>query len=242
MRDPKVFYGKEDLWRFPQEFYRGSAQQMEPYYVIMRLPGEESEEFLLMLPFTPENRDNTIAWLAARSDGEHYGRLLVYQLPKDKLIYGPKQVENRIVQDTKITEQFALWSRGGSNVLRGNLLMIPIENSFLYVEPVFLEGAIGGLPELKGVIVVIGDDIAMDVTLDGALAAIFESGPPGPGPTPQPPPVPSGEIEELVESIQDHLDKMREYAGAGNWAAYGGELEALEADIERLAEITAGEG
>jgi uncharacterized membrane protein (UPF0182 family) len=242
MRDPKVFYGKEDLWRFPQEFYRGSAQQMEPYYVIMRLPGEEREEFLLMLPFTPENRDNTIAWLAARSDGENYGRLLVYQLPKDKLIYGPKQVENRIVQDTKITEQFALWSRGGSNVLRGNLLMIPIEESFLYVEPVFLEGAIGGLPELKGVIVVIGDDIAMDTTLDGALAAVFETEPPEPGPTPQPPPAPSGEIEELVESIQEHLDKMQAYAGAGDWAAYGEELDALEADIGRLAEITAGEG
>jgi len=173
MTNARVFYGKEDLWTVPEEVYRDTAQRMEPYYVIMRLPGEEQEEFLLMLPFTPEKKKNTIAWLAARSDGDNYGTLLAYYLPKEKLIYGPMQVENRIEQDTAITEQFALWGRGGSTVLRGNLLMIPIGDSFLYVEPVFLQGAAGGVPELKRVIVATKDSIAMKQTLDEALAAVF---------------------------------------------------------------------
>jgi len=253
MKDTKVFYGKEDLWTIPEEIYRGTAQRMEPYYVIMRLPGEEKEEFLLMLPLTPENKKNTVAWLAARSDGDNYGKLLAYFLPKDKLIYGPMQVENRIEQDTAITEQFALWGRGGSTVIRGNLLMIPIEDSFLYVEPVLLQGASGGLPELKRVIVASGDNLAMEQTLDGALDAIFGTGPaPTPTPTPEPTetPVPTptptpggeppGEIAALVEAIQEHLDKMQEYAGTGNWAAYGQEMDALDADIQRLAELTQG--
>jgi uncharacterized membrane protein (UPF0182 family) len=173
MRDVKVFYGKEDLWAVPEEIYRGTAQRMEPYYIIMRLPGEEREEFLLMLPFTPEKKKNTIAWLAARSDGDNYGKLLAYNLPKEKLIFGPMQVENRIEQDTAITEQFALWGRGGATVIRGNLLMIPMEDSFLYVEPIFLQGAGGGLPELKRVIVASGNRIAMEQTLAEALAAAF---------------------------------------------------------------------
>jgi uncharacterized membrane protein (UPF0182 family) len=173
MTNARVFYGKEDLWTVPEEIYQGTAQRMEPYYVIMRLPGEEQEEFLLMLPFTPDKKKNTIAWLAARSDGDNYGTLLAYYLPKEKLIYGPMQVENRIEQDTAITEQFALWGRGGSTVLRGNLLMIPIGDSFLYVEPVFLQGAAQGVPELKRVIVATKDRIAMKQTLDEALAAVF---------------------------------------------------------------------
>ena len=256
MQDVKVFYGKEDLWAIPEEIYRGTAQRLEPYYIIMRLPSVEQEEFLLMLPFTPENKKNTIAWLTARSDGDNYGTLLAYYLPKDKLIYGPMQVENRIEQDTTITEQFALWGRGGSTVIRGNLLMIPIEDSFLYVEPVFLQGAAGGVPELKRVIVATGDRIAMEQTLGEALAAIFGAGPtptptptPAPGPTPTPTPTPTpgpsptpappGDIAELVQSIQDHLDRMQEFAGAGDWTAYGEEMDALQADIQRLMELTA---
>jgi uncharacterized membrane protein (UPF0182 family) len=254
MQDVQVFYGKEDLWAIPEEIYRGTAQRLDPYYIIMRLPDEEREEFLLMLPFTPENKKNTIAWLAARSDGEYYGKLLAYNLPKDKLIFGPIQIENRIEQDTAITEQFALWGRGGSTVIRGNLLMIPIEDSFLYVEPVFLQGAAGGLPELKRVIVATGDRLAMEQTLDEAITAAFGAEPtptptptpiPTPEPTPTPPPGPSptpappDDVAQLVQSIQDHLDKMQEYAGAGDWTAYGEELDALQADIQRLAELTA---
>ena len=260
MQDVKVFYGKEDLWAIPEEIYRGSAQRLDPYYIIMRLPGEEKEEFLLMQPFTPENKKNTVAWLAGRSDGDNYGTLLGYNLPKDKLIFGPIQIENRIEQDTAITEQFALWGRGGSTVIRGNLLMIPIEDSFLYVEPVFLQGAAGGLPELKRVIVATSESLAMEQTLEEALEAAFGGevpppvpppeppGPtptptltptPGPTPPPTPPPPPPDEVTALVQSIQEHLEKMQEFAGAGDWTAYGEELDALQADIERLAELTA---
>jgi len=252
MQDIKVFYGAEDLWTIPEEIYQGTAQRLEPYYIIMRLPGEENEEFLLMLPFTPEKKKNTIAWLAGRSDGDNYGTLLAYNLPKDKLIFGTMQIENRIEQDTAVTEQFALWGRGGSTVIRGNLLMIPVEDSFLYVEPVFLQGASGGLPELKRVIIATSESLAMEQTLDEALAAVFGVGPsptptptptptPGPTLTPTPTPTPAqpGEIAELVQSIQDHLEKMQEYAGAGAWTAYGEELDALQVDIERLAELTA---
>ena len=154
MRDPRVFYNKEDLWTVPRELYFGNDQQpVQPYYVIMKLPGESDEEFLLMLPFTPSNKDIAIGWLAARSDGENYGKLLSYLFPKGETILGPSQIENRIGQDTVITEQLALWSRGGSNVIRGNLLLIPIGESMLFVEPVFLEAQTGGLPELKRVIV-----------------------------------------------------------------------------------------
>jgi len=149
MRDARVFYNKEDLWSVPREVYFGSEQPMEPYYIIMRLPDEEKEEFLLMLPFTPANKNNTIGWLAARCDGENYGKLLVYFFPKERVVLGPSQIENRIGQDTVITEQLALWGRGGSRVIRGNLLLIPLGKSILYVEPVFLQAEAGGLPELK---------------------------------------------------------------------------------------------
>ncbi len=254
MQDVKVFYGKEDLWTIPQEIYRGTSQSLEPYYIIMRLPGEETEEFMLMLPLTPQDRDNTIAWLAGRSDGENYGKLLAYYLPKDKLIFGPMQVENRISQDTSVTADLALWGRGGATVIRGNLLMIPIEDSFLYVEPVFLQGSSGGLPELKSTIVATSERLAMEQTLDEALGSVFGGGPlptptptpapaptptPSPGPSPSPSPAPSGDIAGLVQSIQRHLDNMQAFAGAGDWAAYGEELDALQSDIEKLAELTA---
>ncbi|MDY6893552.1 MAG: UPF0182 family protein [Chloroflexota bacterium] len=243
MKDVKVFYGKEDLWTIPEEIYRDASQRLDPYYVIMRLPDEEKEEFLLMQPFTPENKKNTVAWLAARSDGENYGTLLAYYLPKEKLTYGPMQVENRIEQDTAITEQFALWGRGGSTVIRGNLLMIPIEDSFLYVEPIFLQGAAGGVPELKRVIVATGDSIAMEQTLDEALDAVFSMAPPEVTPPPDVEEPPGeelpGEIAELAESIAEHWIKAQEYAGEGDWAAYGEEMDALEAEIERLVELTA---
>lgn len=196
-----------------------------------------------MQPFTPENKKNTVAWLAARSDGENYGTLLAYYLPKEKLTYGPMQVENRIEQDTAITEQFALWGRGGSTVIRGNLLMIPIEDSFLYVEPIFLQGAAGGVPELKRVIVATGDSIAMEQTLDEALDAVFSMAPPEVTPPPDVEEPPGeelpGEIAELAESIAEHWIKAQEYAGEGDWAAYGEEMDALEAEIERLVELTA---
>jgi len=253
MQDARVFYNKEDLWAVPREVYFGSEQTMEPYYIIMRLPGEEKEEFLLMLPFTPVNKNNTIGWLAARCDGEDYGKLLAYHFPKERLVYGPSQIENRIGQDTVITEQLALWGRGGSRVIRGNLLLIPLGKSILYVEPVFLQAEAGGLPELKRVIVAAGEHIAMDNTLEGSLKAIFGAKIPPteivvePPPEVEPPatvepeaPAVAG-ISELVEEAVEHYNRAQQYLQAGDWTGYGQELDALKAVLDELEEIAAEE-
>ena len=239
MRDARVFYNREDLWAIPREVYAGSEQLLEPYYIIMRLPDEKREEFLLMLPFTPANKNNAIGWLAARCDGENYGKLLAYHFPKERVVKGPSQIENRIQQDTIITEQFALWGRGGSRVIRGNLLLIPLGVSKLYVEPVFLQAEAGGLPELKRVIVVAGEQIAMEPTLEESIAAIF-----GPEAPPTEPPAPAepeepvvADIAELIEEAQQHYNKAQQYLKAGEWAGYGEELEALKAVLDRLAEL-----
>ena len=151
---------------------------MEPYYLILRLPGEPKEEFVLLIPFNPSKKDNLSAWLAARSDPPHYGKLVVYNFPKQKLIYGPRQIEARIDQDSFISQQLSLWNQRGSQVIRGNLLVIPIERSLMYVEPLYIAAEKGQLPELKRVIVGFGDRIAMEETLDGAIARVFG----GPGP------------------------------------------------------------
>jgi len=242
MTDPRVFYNREDMWAFPMEYYAGGEQPMEPYYIIMRLPGEEQEEFLMMLPFTPSNRNNAIGWLAARCDGEHYGNLIVYQFPKDRLIYGPSQIENRIQQNTAITEQLALWSRGGSRVLRGNLLVIPIGQSTLYVECVFLQADAGGLPELQRVIVAAGDEISMQPTLEQCLLTIFGSGVAEGTPPPEEQledgePLPEG-TRALIEQAQEHFTRAQEAAQNGDWATYGEELTALEEVLSQLASIT----
>jgi uncharacterized membrane protein (UPF0182 family) len=248
MKDARVFYNKEDLWAKPKEVYSGQEQLMEPYYVIMRLPHEDMEEFLLMLPFTPVNKNNTIGWLAARCDGENYGTLLAYDFPKDRLIYGPSQIENRIQQDTVITEQFALWDRGGSRVIRGNLLLIPIGESNLYVEPVFLQATSGGLPELKRVIVAAGDKIVMESTLMDSIDKIFGEGatvPVEPEPEPEQPTELPTEPEEpmlhevagLIEEARQHYERAQQKLQAGDWAGFGEEWDALQAVLNELAEI-----
>ena len=244
MTDARVFYNKEDLWAVPKEIYAGAEQLMEPYYIIMRLPDEDKEEFMLILPFTPVNKNNTIGWFAARCDGDNYGKLLAYHFPKERLVYGPSQIENRIQQDTAITEQLALWGRGGSRVIRGNLLMIPLGKSNLYVESVFLQADTGGLPELKRVIVAAGDNIAMEPTLKESLAAIFgaealptetEVTPP----TPEEPEKPvAAEVASLIEEAQQHYNKAQQYLKAGDWAGYGEEMDALEAVLDQLAGLT----
>ena len=245
MRDARVFYNKEDKWAVPREVYFGSEQPMQPYYIIMRLPGEDKEEFLLMLPFTPEGKKVTIGWLAARSDGENYGKLLAYLFPKERTVDGPSQIENRIGQDTIITEQLALWGRGGSRVIRGNLLLIPLGKSILYVEPVFLEAETGGIPELKRVIVVAGEQIAMEPTLEESIAAIFglvapPTEPEAPAPAEPAKPV-GADTAELIEAAQQHYNKAQQYLKAGNWAGYGEELKALKAVLDQLAELAAEE-
>ncbi len=175
MTNPRVFYNDEDRWRRPFEQYGGRRQLMEPYYVLGRLPGEETEdlEFKLISPFTPDGRNNMIAWMAARSDPAYYGELVTYRLPKDRLIYGPAQIESRIDQDPEISRQLALWDQRGSRVIRGNLLVVPIANSFMYVEPVFLLADRDDIPQLQRVIVAVGDDISMQPTIETAMVDLF---------------------------------------------------------------------
>jgi uncharacterized membrane protein (UPF0182 family) len=244
MKDARVFYNKEDVWQIPREVYFGNEQTMDAYYIIMRLPEEESEEFLLMLPFTPANKNNTIGWLAARCDGENYGKLFAFSFPKEIWVDGPSQLENRIGQDTVITEQLALWSRGGSTVIRGNLLLIPLGDSILYVEPVFLQAEGGGLPELKRVIVAAGEKIAMEPSLGESLAAIFgtetpvvqEPEAPSAGTEPETPL--AGEITDLIAQAQQHFENARDYVRNGDWAGFGEEWDALQEVLEALAGLT----
>nr|WP_255348281.1 UPF0182 family protein [Halothece sp. PCC 7418] len=174
MTDAQVFYNREDQWQIPQEIYANEAQAIEPYYLTMKLPTAESEEFILLLPFTPTERNNLIAWMAARSDGRFYGRQLLYQFPKQRLVYGPEQIEALINQEPVISQQISLWNRQGSRAIQGNLLVIPIEQSLLYVEPVYLEAERNSLPTLIRVIVVYENRIVMAKTLQGAIDAIFK--------------------------------------------------------------------
>jgi uncharacterized membrane protein (UPF0182 family) len=176
MTNPAVFYNKEDQWEVPAIESGRTAVPMEPYYTIMRLPGAADAEFIQMLPFTPRRKDNLAAWMVARSDGDHYGKLLVFQFPKQKVVFGPRQVVARINQDQEISPQITLWNQQGSEVIQGTLLVIPIEESLLYVRPLYLRAAGGKIPELKRVIVAYQNRIVMDDTLDKALERVFRPG------------------------------------------------------------------
>ncbi|MFB2936952.1 UPF0182 family protein [Aerosakkonemataceae cyanobacterium BLCC-F154] len=186
MTDPRVFYNREDLWKIPTEIYGGQPQSVQPYYLIMKLPTAREEEFILLLPFTPTARTNLIAWLAGRSDGAEYGNLLLYQFPKQQLVFGPEQIEALINQDPVISQQISLWNRQGSKAIQGNLLIIPIERSLLYVEPLYLEAEQNSVPTLVRVIVVYEDRIVMAETLEKALDAIFQPLPATPAPIVRP--------------------------------------------------------
>jgi len=249
MQDPQTFYLREDLWNVPREVYANKEQDLEPYYVIMRLPSEKQEEFLLMLPMTPPNKQNVISWLAARSDGQNYGRLLVYKFPKDKLVYGPLQVEGRITQDPTISAQFALWNQAGSQVIRGNLLIIPIGTSNLYVEPVYLQAANGRLPELKRVVVAAGDRIVMEPSLGAGLARLFDlqtaapaatSAPPASPATPPAAGTPALDAASLARQANDLYDKAQQQIAKGDWAGYGESMRQLKDVLTRLQQATGG--
>jgi uncharacterized protein len=192
MTDVQVFYNREDQWQIPTEIYGDKPRLVEPYYLITSLPNVQTEEFLLLLPFTPKERSNLVAWLAARSDGENYGKLLLYTFPKQRLVYGPEQIEARINQDPAISQQVSLWNRQGSRAIQGNLLIIPVEQSLLYVEPLYLEATQNKLPILARVIVAYENRIAMAQTLSQALQAVFKT-----KDTPTPPPIVRS-VDEVV--------------------------------------------
>jgi uncharacterized membrane protein (UPF0182 family) len=234
MEDPQIFYNKEDLWAVPQK----GEQDMEPYYTIMKLPGEAREEFILMIPYTPAKRDNMAAWLAARSDGEQYGKLIVYLFPKQKLVYGPRQIEARIDQDALISQQLTLWTQRGSQAIRGSLLVIPIEDALLYVEPLYLAASeSGSLPELRRVIAAFGNRLVMEPDLEAALAALFG------GPTAERPAaarkagtiVPESTESSVGRQALDHYRRAQRALRDGDWETYGAELKRVEQALETLA-------
>jgi uncharacterized membrane protein (UPF0182 family) len=209
-------------------------REVEPYYTIMRLPGEQREEFILLLPFTPNQRDNMRSWLAARSDPPHYGKLIALDFPKAKLVYGPKQIDARIDQDAFISQQLSLWSQRGSQVIRGSLLAIPIEKSLLYVQPLYLAAEKGSLPELKRVITAFGNQIAMRETLDESLEELF--GKRATRETPQTAPVSADAAKgkSLASRALEHYLKSREFLRQENWAGYGDELKRLEEVLREM--------
>jgi uncharacterized membrane protein (UPF0182 family) len=172
MRDPQVFYNKEDIWEIARNLFgqSGQPEPVQPMYVVATLPGEKEPEFLLILPFTPRGKDNLIGWMAARCDGNHLGSLVFYQLPKQQLIYGPMQVESRIDQDQNISKDLTLWNQQGSHVLRGSIIALPVTGGFLYVESIYIQATEARMPQLKKVVVAMGDRLIYRDTFDESLA------------------------------------------------------------------------
>jgi uncharacterized membrane protein (UPF0182 family) len=252
MESPEVFYNREDLWQFPRQpagvdESAGSAAagfrdvpRMAPYYMIMRLPGEARAEYVLMLPMVPSQRENMIAWMAARCDAPEYGKVIVYQFPKDKQVYGPFQIEARIQQNTDISQQISLWNQMGSRVIRGHLVVVPIDHSILYVSPLYLRAATGQLPELKRVIAAYGDRVVMEETLGAALAALFkDSGLAqrlgGGTPANATAAAAAGPADARAREALAHYDRAIERLKAGDWAGFGTELDAMRPLLQDLA-------
>jgi uncharacterized membrane protein (UPF0182 family) len=236
MTDPQVFYNREDLWSIPQEIYKETQQALPPYYIIMRLPGTSSEEFILMLPLTPSGKNNMVAWMCARCDGDSYGQLVIYMLSKEKLIYGPMQIEARINQKPDISAELTLWGQRGSSVIRGNLLIIPIEHSFIYVEPIYLQSEQGQMPQLKRVIAVHGGQLEMRNDLDEALRAVFAvEAVPKEQVQKALAALPTGPLSTMAQEALNHYNKALDYLKQGNWGKYGEELSQIKRLLETMA-------
>jgi len=240
MKDPQVFYNREDQWDVAKENYAGMTGAMQPYYIIMRLPGEPHEEYMLMLPMVPKGRDNMIAWMAARCDGADYGHLFEYAFSKDSLFYGPYQIQARINQSPEISRQLSLWNQMGSKVILGNLIVIPVQDSLLYVEPLYIRAENGQLPELQRVIASYGDQVVMGDTLPETLASLFtgregaaapvvaeiKSQAPTPASAGAPPPQNSSSA-----TAADHYNRALKALSAGNWTEFGTEMQQLGHDL-----------
>ncbi len=254
--DPNIFYTREDLWAVPFEQSFGQEQLMEPYYTILQLPGYSEPEYVLILPFTPDQRNNMISWMVARCDQPNYGEVEVFLFPTERVTLGPKQIENRIDQSTEISEQFTLWGQAGSRVIRGNLLVLPINNALLYVEPIFLEAERGGLPELARVIVVFGETVVMEDTLERALIRIFgemDALPPDLEDEDLPIDFPSDDLDEdeplappviedsmlleMIKRAQTVYDEALALQREGDWAGYGEKLKELQQILDELGRM-----
>lgn len=239
MSDVNVFYNKEDVWAVPREIVAGDQVEVEPYYVQMRLPGSERPEFVLMLPFTPARKNNMVAWMAVSCDPDDYGRLVVFKFPKQSLTYGPSQIEARLDQDSEISRQLTLWNQKGSRVIRGNLLVIPVRQSLLYVEPIYLQAEQSQMPELKRVAVAFRDRVVMEENLETALARVFGVAAPV---TPLAPGAPRAEgrpaappaDRDLVRQASESLREAERRAADGDWAGFGTAMNRLRQALEKL--------
>ncbi len=259
MTNPTEYYNREDVWAWPEEVFADKTQRMEPYYVLMQLPGQQKLEFVQILPFTPSNRENMIAWMAAVSDPDRYGQEIVYEFGKDALYFGPKQVESRIDQDPTISGQLSLWNQQGSSVIRGNLLVIPIGGTLMYVEPLYLQAASGKIPELKRVIVATADRVEMANNLGVALVNLFgkqvlndkglnelatyggkasvsealtSAGSTTAAATG------SATLQQIVTQANQQFEQAQKMAQQGDWAGYGDQIKALQSTLSRLSQIT----
>ncbi len=256
MTDPVIFYNREDAWDTPTESYHGESIAMEPYYATLRLPGHDQAEFVLMMPYTPVARNNMVAWLGARNDGDNYGELVLYRFPAGSLVYGPQQIDARIDQQPEISQQFSLWDGQGSSVIRGNMLAIPLSSGVIYIEPVYLQAEDSPFPEMRRVIAAWGDQVVMEENLEAALAELGtrvggEELQPEADPDREPEDVPDPEeeapperaedleaefatIRELVDELLRLEEEAAEALQEGDWARYG---ELQEEMRERLQEL-----
>jgi uncharacterized membrane protein (UPF0182 family) len=240
MTDPTVFYLRSDLWNVAKETQQSSGAQVpiRPFYVIMRLPGEPKEEFVTILPYTPHGKTNMIAYLAARSDQPDYGTLFDFRFPKDSLVTGPQQIEANIDQAPAIKSQFALLNATGqgSSVIRGNLLVIPIENSLLYIEPVYLQSTNLQKPQLKKVIAASGQNVVMEDTLDKALASLLGTAPPSTPTGPSGPPA-SGTVAQLIAQANAHYIAAQAALRNGDFTTYAKEIQTVGSILNQLATL-----
>jgi uncharacterized protein len=240
MTDPQVFYNKEDMWKIPGSTSEGASESMMPYYTIMKLAEVgKTEEFILMAPFTPAKKENMIAWFAARCDEPNYGKLLVFEFPKQTLVYGPQQIESRINQDPDISKALTLWNQGGSRVIWGSLLVIPVEQSLVYVQPLYIAAQNGGVPELKRVIVAYGNSIVMEETLEKSLNSIFDKTNEGAQKNSEETTIkatdmPKRDIKSLIGEANRQFEDAQQEMKKGNWSGYGAAMKRVEQAIKDL--------
>lgn len=238
MKDVKVFYQNEDLWDIANEIYGTKEKEMSPNYYIAKLPGEKKAEFLSMLPFTPKSKQNMTGLLVVRNDGKNYGKIIVYQFPKNKTVYGPMQIEAQIDQNTEISQDFSLWSQAGSKYSRGNLFVVPIENSLLYVEPIYLEASNSAIPEVKRIVVVYGDKIAYKPTLGEALESLFGEGigleKSTKGNSSKETKTKEMTLTDYIKNANSAFDNAQKALKKGDWTQYGKNMDELSKALHKM--------
>lgn len=244
MTDPETFYHREDQWQIPAA-QQGAVQSGYARHIVMRLPGEQDAEYLMMRPFTPRQKDNLAAWMVARNDGDKYGKLIAYRFPRQSLVFGPTQIANRINQDTEVSRQVSLWDQGGSEVIRGELLVIPIEASLLYVQPLYLRAQGGKIPELKRVIVAHNDRVVMEETLEGGLSVLFGDGTGSARASTRDaaatrsaaagaPTAADADRTALIQQAAQLYERARNAQRNDDWATYGDAMKRLGEVLQRL--------